>query len=121
MTRRLLENSKNNLQQYRLTKIRALLGFAAKSGKIFSGNEAVRRQLDKGTIFLIILAKDASRDIAAYYMYNCTTLGVPIICAGTKYDLGLSIGKSQRAVIGISDQSFAKNIVRKVRENEGMD
>jgi ribosomal protein L7Ae-like RNA K-turn-binding protein len=104
-----------------LPKIEAILGFAAKAGKIVAGEQAVRAKLRQGSVLLIVLAQDASGEITRYYSYKSNEMGIPVICSGTKLELGLAVGKSQRAVIGIIDRGFAASILKQVREKAGMD
>lgn len=104
-----------------LPKIEALLGFAAKAGKVVAGEQAVRSKLRQGSVLLIVLAEDASREITRYYSFKAKEMGIPVICSGTKLELGLAIGKSPRAVVGILDRGFAASIFRQVREKAGMD
>lgn len=111
----------NNSPKYPLQKIEALIGFAARAGKVISGDTATRGKFRKGAIFLIVLAEDASAEIVDYYIFKAKELQIPIVCSGTKLDLGLAIGKSPRAVLGIVDRWFAESIVKQVREKKGMD
>lgn len=104
-----------------LKKIEALIGFAAKAGKVVSGDQAVKAKLRHGTVRLLILAEDASQEITEYYCFKGLELGIPVIVSGTKLELGLAAGKSQRAVIGIMDKGFASSILKQVRENVVMD
>lgn len=109
------------MRKFPLEKIEALLGFAAKAGKVVPGDNAVRSKLRHGKIHLILLAEDASDDITEYYHYKGEEMGIPVICTGTKVKLGWVIGKSQRVVLGISDQQFANSILKQVREKTAME
>lgn len=104
-----------------LEKIEALLGFAAKAGKVVPGDKAVRTKLKHGHLHLILLAEDASDEIIDYYQYKGEEMSIPVICTGTKLELGWVIGKSQRVVVGISDQHFANSILKQVRETKAME
>lgn len=104
-----------------LEKIEALLGFAAKAGQVVPGDQAVRTKLRHGNVYLILLAEDASKEIIDYYKFKGEEMGIPVICTGTKLQLGWVIGKSQRAVVGIRDRQFANSILRQVREKKAME
>jgi ribosomal protein L7Ae-like RNA K-turn-binding protein len=109
------------LPKYPLLKIEAILGFAAKAGKIVAGEQAVRAKLRQGSVLLIVVAEDASDEITRYYSFKGNEMEIPVICSGTKLELGLAVGKSQRAVLGIIDRGFAASILKRVREKAGMD
>lgn len=98
---------KNNME-----KIHSLLGLAMRAGKLVSGEDATMLDLKKGKLNLIIVASDASNntkklfnDKSSYRKVNCVELS-------TKSDLGISIGKDSRAVIGIKDIGFANKIIQ---------
>lgn len=114
-------SSENSLQKCSLRVIEDLLGFASKAGKIAAGDMATRGKLRKGGIFLLILAEDAAQEIVNYYTFKGEELNIPVISSGTKLELGLAIGKSHRAVLGVIDGLFAESIVKRVREKESMD
>lgn len=98
---------KNNME-----KIHSLLGLAMRAGKLVSGEDATMLDLKKGKLNLIIVAGDASNntkklfnDKSSYRKVNCVELS-------TKSDLGISIGKDSRAVIGIKDIGFTNKIIQ---------
>lgn len=98
---------KNNMD-----KIHSLLGIAMRAGKLVSGEDATMLDLKKGKLNLVIVAGDASNntkklfnDKASFRKVNCVELS-------TKSDLGMSIGKDSRAVIGIKDIGFANKIIQ---------
>jgi len=111
----------NNLTIYPFQPIEALLGFAAKSGKLTAGDNATRDRLRKGNIYLIVLAGDASQELIDYYIFQSKRKKIFLLCAGSKLDLGLAIGKSQRAVVGITDRQLAGGIIKLIKEQAGMD
>jgi len=111
----------NNLKVYPFQPIEALLGFASKSGKITAGDNATKDKLKKGNIYLIVLASDASHELIDYYTFQSVKKKISLICAGSKLDLGLAIGKSQRAVVGITDKQLAGGIINLIKEQAGMD
>ncbi|HHY59962.1 MAG TPA: hypothetical protein GX504_05035 [Clostridia bacterium] len=115
------KSSDSNLVRCPFRKIEALLGFAAKAGKVVSGEEAVKAKLRHGKIHLLLLAEDASGEVVKYFRYKSEEMGVPLICAGHKIEIGWAIGKSRRAVVGITDPQFAKSILTRAREKQAME
>ena len=97
----------NNMQ-----KIHSLLGIAMRAGKLVSGEDGTMIDLKKGKLNLVIVAEDASnntkklfKDKSSFRHVNCIELSI-------KSDLGISIGKDSRAVIGIKDIGFANKIIQ---------
>lgn len=95
-----------------MEKIHSLLGLAMRAGKLVSGEDATMLDLKKGKLILVIVAGDASNntkklfnDKTSYRKVNCVELS-------TKSDLGISLGKDSRAVIGIKDRGFANKIIQ---------
>ena len=93
-------------------KVLSMIGLAAKAGRLVSGEFSAETAIRKGKAFLIIVAEDASdatkksyRDAGAYYH-------VPVCEYGTKESLGLYSGKRYRAAAVLTDEGFAKTIIR---------
>ncbi len=90
------------------TKLFSLFGLAQKAGKIASGDAKVQKTVKAGQAKLLIVAKDASeltqksyRDMASFYH-------VDLIAAFTKQELGLAVGKGDRAALVVIDSGFSK-------------
>ncbi|WFD11720.1 L7Ae/L30e/S12e/Gadd45 family ribosomal protein [Tepidibacter hydrothermalis] len=91
-------------------KILSLLGIILRSGNLVSGDDTTLSDLKKGKIKLIIIANDASENTKKLFRDKSEYRDVPYIIDFTKEELGKSIGKSSRAVIGIKSEQFAKKI-----------
>lgn len=88
---------------------------ANRAGKVVSGGTATRVKLEEGLVFLVIVAENASQEIKEYYRYKSQETGIPLLLAPSKLELGLSVGKSERAVMGILDRRFAREIWKRAR------
>ena len=97
----------NNMQ-----KIHSLLGIAMRAGKLVSGEDGTMIDLKKGKLNLVIVAEDASNNIKKLFKDKSSFRHVNCIELSTKSDLGISIGKDSRAVIGIKDIGFANKIIQ---------
>ena len=95
----------NNMQ-----KIHSLLGIAMRAGKLVSGEDGTMIDLKKGKLNLVIVAEDASNNTKKLFKDKSSFRHVNCIELSTKSDLGISIGKDSRAVIGIKDIGFANKI-----------
>ena len=93
------------------SKVATLLGFASKAKKLVSGESAVEAILKKGQARLLVLAADISPNLHRKYALWAEDLSVPILCMGTKQELGIAMGMSPRSVIAVTDDNFAKSIL----------
>ena len=97
----------NNMQ-----KIHSLLGIAMRAGKLVSGEDGTMIDLKKGKLNLVIVAEDASNNTKKLFKDKSSFRHVNCIELSNKSDLGISIGKDSRAVIGIKDIGFANKIIQ---------
>lgn len=95
-------------------KIKALLGFAQKAGKIISGDDMVIAGMKKKQIFFVVLASDASDSVKKEVLYYIEKYQVPYVIGFAKAELGLAIGKSPRAVLGVTDKNFAVGMQKNI-------
>ena len=93
-------------------KVLSMIGLAAKAGKLVSGEFSVETAVKKGKAFLIICASDASEATKKSYRDAGAFYHVPVYEYGTKESLGLYSGKGYRAAAALTDEGFAKAIIR---------
>lgn len=92
-------------------KVLSLLGFAQKSGNIFSGENTVELYIKKNKIKLIIIPEDASKNTKEKFTSICNSRNIPYIIFSNKNEISSAIGKYNRAIFGIKDSKFAKKIL----------
>ena len=97
----------NNMQ-----KTHSLLGIAMRAGKLVSGEDGTMIDIKKGKLNLVIVAEDASNNTKKLFKDKSSFRHVNCIELSTKSDLGISIGKDSRAVIGIKDIGLANKIIQ---------
>ncbi|MFZ5352034.1 MAG: L7Ae/L30e/S12e/Gadd45 family ribosomal protein [Bacillota bacterium] len=88
-----------------------MLGLANKAGKLVSGDETVRNSIRQGKVKLLIISEDASENTCKRFVNTSVFYKVEYIQWGKKELLGYYIGKSERSVVGILDDSFSRNIL----------
>jgi ribosomal protein L7Ae-like RNA K-turn-binding protein len=88
-----------------------MLGLASKAGKLFSGEDVVRNAIRYNKVKLLIISQDASENTKKRFVNAAEYYKVPMKIWGDKEQLGSSIGKSNRSVVGIGDENFTKSIV----------
>ena len=88
-----------------------MLGLASKAGKLFSGEDVVRNAIKHNKLKLLIISQDASDNTKKRFVNAAKYYKLPIFVWGDKEQIGSSIGKSNRSVVGIGEDSFAKTIM----------
>lgn len=91
-------------------KVLTMLGFAQKCGKLVSGESAVKAMSNKGLIHLLILAEDLGDNRKDFWKRVAERENIPVMIFGNKRELGLAVGLSPRALIGIIDRQMAQSI-----------
>lgn len=95
-----------------MNKIKSLLGFAAKAGKIQSGADRVIEAVRSLKAELLVLALDASAQSGKKFRDKASYYEVPIIEALSTEELSKCIGKENRVCVAIVDKGFAASILR---------
>jgi len=67
---------------------------------------------------MVLLAGDAGTATERYFRRLCREKGVPLWQAGTKEELGSAIGKSPRAVLAVTGESFARALQKNVPKRD---
>ena len=93
-------------------KILGLLGLCAKARKITFGTDSTIDEIKKKNVKLVIVAENSSERTREKLKKICEINNVYIMIFGSIEDLSKSIGKTNKAIIGIKDINFAKEIKR---------
>ncbi len=101
-----------------MDKIFSMVGMAMKAGKIVSGEFATEKAVKTGKAFLVIVSDAASENTKKMFRNMCTFYKVPMYTYGTKEDLGHSMGKEFRASLAVTEEGFAKSIIKRLNEAE---
>lgn len=91
------------------------MGFAQKSGNLVSGENTVEMYVPRRKISLIVITDDATDNTKEKFISMATRFNVPYIVYGNREDLSHAIGKYNRAVYGISNKKFSREL-RKLYE-----
>lgn len=92
-------------------KIYSFLGLAQRAGKLVSGDDSTMLDIKKNKVKLVIVADDASNNTKKLFKDKTSFRNINCVIYSTKLQLGLAIGKSPRAVVGIKDASFANKVL----------
>ena len=98
-------------------KIYSLLGLAKKAGRVVSGEFATDKSVKEGTAFLVLVSEDASDNTKKKFSNTCEFYEVPRYFFGTKDELGHAIGKEMRSSLAITDEGFAKSLIKHLEQS----
>ena len=93
-------------------KILNLLGLCQRSKNLVSGEYQTEKAVKEGRAVLVIIAADASRNTKKKFHDMCKFYRVREIVLSDKEELGRKTGHSERSNLAITDDGFAKAILR---------
>ena len=94
-------------------KVLGLIGLAMKAGKVCFGADSVEENILKKKVKLLIISQESSERTKNKFINICEKYKIPVIIDGDIYTLSKTIGKNNKAIIGIKDINFAKSIQKK--------
>ena len=100
-------------------RLLSMVSLAKKAGKLVTGEEGCQKAIQKGQVFLLLLATDASQNTKKKFTNKTTFYKVPMYSLFTKDEMGLAIGASNRATIGLVCENFSKKILEIIVSMEG--
>lgn len=100
-------------------KVLNMIGLAMKAGKAVSGEFSTEKAVKSGKAYLVVVSEEASENTRKMFTNRCTYYHVPICFFGRKDELGHSMGKEFRASLAITDEGFAKALVKQMNMNGG--
>lgn len=93
-----------------------MLGIAAKSGSIVSGEFSTEKAVKEGKAYLVIVASDASGNTQKMFSNMTEFYGVPMYRYADKETLGHFIGKEFRASLAVTNEGLARSIEEKIKQ-----
>ena len=97
-------------------KVLSMLGIAAKSGSIVSGEFSTEKAVKEGKAYLVIVASDASDNTRKMFSDMTEFYGVPMYRYADKETLGHFIGKEFRASLAVTNEGLARSIEEKIKQ-----
>ena len=97
-----------------MNKAYSMISLANKAGKLVTGEDAVRNSIRNGRVKLVIISEDASDNTKKRMSNSAEFYSIPFIVWGLKDEFNISLGKSARSVLGITDESFSNGIKAKL-------
>jgi len=99
-------------------KVFALLGFAQKSGCLYSGETSVKTALRIGKAKLILIAEDLPMKKKAHLIHECYKLGINYYISGSKSEYGEILGMPDRGIIAVTDKQMSIAIINIFNNND---
>ena len=96
-------------------KILGLLGLASRARKITFGMDATLQDIQKRKVKLVIVAEDASERTKNKIIEKANDAEIPIIIYENIESLSKTIGKQNKAIIGVKEQNIANEIEKLYR------
>ena len=97
-------------------KVLSMLGIAAKSGSVVSGEFSTEKAVKDGRAYLVIVATDASENTQKMFTNMTDFYEVPMYLYGDKETLGHFIGKEFRASLAVTNEGLAHSIEDKLKQ-----
>jgi len=101
-----------------MEKALGLIGLAKKAGKVLTGESAVKEAIRFNKAYLVIIAEDASDNTKKNITDSCKYYDVTYYISLTKTTLGNAVGNEYNAAICITDEGFAKAILKRINGGE---
>lgn len=95
-----------------------MIGIAAKSGNVVSGEFATEKAIKTMRAYLVIVSEEASENTTHMFSNMTEFYETPMVRFGTKDELGRCIGKEFRASLAIVDENLANAIMSKITAYE---
>ena len=96
-------------------RVLQMLGIAAKSGNVVSGEFSTEKAVKTGHAYLVIVSEEASFNTNKMFTNMTDFYEVPMYVFGTKEELGRCIGKEFRASLAITDENLANAVESKLK------
>lgn len=108
-----------NRNAYQERRILGMLGISAKAGKVVCGTDATIEDIERHRVKLVIVAENASEKTKKNIKYICDKNETAILEFGNIDEISKTIGKNNKAIIGIKSKSLSKEIEKLIKENGG--
>ena len=98
-------------------KITNLLSMAQRAGKCASGQFAVKKELEAGTVKLLLIAGDAADSVKEEYNKLAAKMNIPVYEVLDKESLGHCLGKEFRSAVALLDKGFSEAMEKRITED----
>ena len=89
-----------------------LIGLGYRGGRVIVGVDAVRKELQAGKCWCVVVAEDASPRAIEKVVRLATAKGVPQLPGPDASSLGAQLGRPPVMVVGVRDKALAGGMVQ---------
>ena len=93
------------------TKITRLLGLGVRAGNVVIGVAGVRAGLQRGKVYCVVLAADASQRTIEKVARLAEAKQVPVLRGPVANELGAGLGRPPVQAAGVSDAALARGLI----------
>jgi ribosomal protein L7Ae-like RNA K-turn-binding protein len=104
-----------------MSDVLGLLGLGLRGGLVVLGVDAVRKELQSGTVRCVVLAADASPRAVEKVVRLAAGRRVPLVPGPDAAAMGERLGRPPLMVVGVRDRGLAEGILRTVPERDVME
>ncbi len=97
-------------------KILSFLGLATKSGNAISGEFLTEKAVKSNKAALVLVSREASENTKKKFRNMCEFYHVPFYIWGDSEELGHAMGKGFRMSVAVTEEGFAKAIMKQMKE-----
>lgn len=94
--------------------ILGLLGLSARAGNLVFGAACAEEAIKHGRGSLLVIARDAGENTKRQMRVLSQRSQIPTITYGDKFSLGKSTGKTEKAVLLLTDANMANAILKRM-------
>ena len=94
------------------------IGLMNRAGALVTGTDLVLNGVRSGKVKMVLIDATVSDNTFKKITDKCKFYNVSYIKATSDIDLGMTIGNSNRKIIGITDQKFVKALKEKLNKEE---
>ena len=94
--------------------ILGMIGLCARAGSLVYGAAPAKDAMKHGKGKLLILASDAGSATVRSITHLCDTYGVPCRSYSDKFSLGRATGKTEKAVLLVTDPNMATALLKRL-------
>ena len=99
--------------------VAGLIGFAAKSGKLIIGTNAVEQSIIKKKAALVLVAQDMNPKRVEKLRLWCLDEDIPMLSMGMKDEYGQLLRKPPLGLLALTDKHMVSGIMKTAKTNGG--
>jgi len=95
-----------------MSRVLGLLGLGHRGGRVAVGVDAVRKELQAGKCWCVVLAQDASPRAIEKVVRLARGKGIPVVPGPTAAEIGGQLGRPPVMAAGVRDRALARGMVQ---------